>query len=100
MSDKKEGSPLKKFFAMGSGPTLETFPELVDIVVWSRFVLAIIYGGMLARGNQSGAKVLLFALNFVAFMPMLYCSTVRLSCRSLSLLSWERKRTNLLELDL
>ena len=75
MPEEKE-SLLSKFFAINSKPTMETFPELPDMIVWFRCILAVAYGLWLglASGRTGGANVI-FGLNFVSFVPVVYCST-------------------------
>ena len=71
-------SVLSKFFAINSKPTKETFPELPNIVVWVRCILAIAYGVWLGMnpGNRGGAVNLLYGMNLVTFLPVMYCSTL------------------------
>ncbi len=75
----KDGKPslLSKFLAINSKPTKETFPELPDVIVWFRFVLALVYGIWLGMSPiyRSGGANLLFGLNFITFVPVMYCST-------------------------
>jgi hypothetical protein len=75
MTETKKESVIEKFFAVNSKPTFETFPELPDAVVWMRFVLALLYGGWLGLGTQRGGAGVIFGLNFIAFVPILYCNT-------------------------
>jgi hypothetical protein len=76
MSETKQSTPLQKFFAMNSKPTKDTFPELPDMVVWMRFILALTYGAWLGLGAMStGGANVIFGLNFVTFVPIVYCST-------------------------
>lgn len=74
---ESKASILQKFFALNSKPTKETFPELPNMVIWMRFVLAACYGFWLGAGTQRGGVGILFGLNFVTFVPILYCNTVR-----------------------
>lgn len=67
---------VKKFLSPNSKPTMETFPELVDCIIWLRFALAVFFG--FYAGNQAkngGGGNLLVALNFIAFPPAVYCQT-------------------------
>mmetsp|Transcript_16873 Transcript_16873/g.38694 ORF Transcript_16873/g.38694 Transcript_16873/m.38694 type:complete len:156 (-) Transcript_16873:191-658(-) len=66
----------KKFLSPNSKPTMETFPELVDCIIWLRFVLAIFFGIWIGNEtpNRGGANIM-FGLNFIAFVPILYCQT-------------------------
>ncbi|CAB9511460.1 expressed unknown protein [Seminavis robusta] len=79
---EKESKILSKFVSFGSKPTAETFPELPDCLIWLRFVLAVSYGvfymasSAAATDNNQGIIPLFTALNFVCFMPMIYCSLV------------------------
>lgn len=55
---------------------MENFPELVDCIIWLRFALAVFFG--LWIGNESpnrGGANIMFGLNFIAFVPILYCQT-------------------------
>mmetsp|Transcript_31302 Transcript_31302/g.56735 ORF Transcript_31302/g.56735 Transcript_31302/m.56735 type:complete len:150 (+) Transcript_31302:111-560(+) len=63
---------LKKSVAFGSQPNASTFPELVDVLIWMRFVIAFIYGIQLSRKTELGAVGLLYGLNAVAFVPIMY----------------------------
>ena len=65
-----------KFLSPNSKPTMETFPELVDCIIWVRFALAVFFG--FYAGNQAkngGGSNLLVGLNFIAFPPAVYCQT-------------------------
>mmetsp|Transcript_126467 Transcript_126467/g.188716 ORF Transcript_126467/g.188716 Transcript_126467/m.188716 type:complete len:155 (+) Transcript_126467:103-567(+) len=76
MSASKKESNLGKIFAVNSKPTATTFPELPDYIVWARFVLAVGYGIWLGTSSQSrGGAGVMFGLNFIVFVPMLYCTT-------------------------
>lgn len=67
---------LKKFVSLNSKPTIETFPELPNVIVWLRCILAIIYGAWLGIGNLTrGGAGVMFGLNFITFLPIIYCST-------------------------
>lgn len=68
---------IKKFFSPGSKPTMETFPELVECMVWLRFVLAVSFGIWVSTQSdaKAGANILL-ALNFISFPPILYCKHI------------------------
>ena len=65
---------LHKFASIGSKPTPESFPELIDCVIWLRFLLAVSYG--LYLGSTVGAVHVLFGLNLVTFLPILYCQLI------------------------
>ena len=83
MSDDKSTADkvkeiMKKFFSPNSKPTLDSFPELVDCIVWLRFVLAVFFG--IYAGTQSNEKGtsganILVGLNFIAFPPIVYCQS-------------------------
>mmetsp|Transcript_15127 Transcript_15127/g.21425 ORF Transcript_15127/g.21425 Transcript_15127/m.21425 type:complete len:161 (-) Transcript_15127:80-562(-) len=68
-------SLLNKLTAWNSKPTYATFPELIDVIIWKRFVLAILYGTHLGLSQTRGAVGILFGMNVVTFFPVLYCST-------------------------
>ena len=70
-------SQLKKFVSINSKPNQDTFPELPDVIVWFRFALALLYGSFLGLSNHSkGAAGILFGLNFISFIPVLYCNFI------------------------
>lgn len=62
---------LKKLFAFGSKPNASTFPELQNVVVWMRCLMAIAYGVYLSRGTAGGVGML-YGLNVIAFVPVMY----------------------------
>jgi hypothetical protein len=62
---------LKKLFAFGSKPNATTFPELLNVVIWMRCILAIFYGIHLSRGSVGGLGML-YGLNVIAFCPVMY----------------------------
>ena len=76
MADEKK-PVLYKFFALNSKPNAKTFPELPTVILWVRFILATGYGTWLGMSSQKGAAGVMFGLNFIAFVPILYCNTVR-----------------------
>eukprot|EP00540_Astrosyne_radiata_P018963 CAMPEP_0116867914 /NCGR_PEP_ID=MMETSP0418-20121206/26888_1 /TAXON_ID=1158023 /ORGANISM="Astrosyne radiata, Strain 13vi08-1A" /LENGTH=155 /DNA_ID=CAMNT_0004503791 /DNA_START=75 /DNA_END=542 /DNA_ORIENTATION=- len=57
-------------------PNVDTFPELPDAVIWFRFVLAIVYGLHLGLSATRGAANLIFGLNVITFIPILYCQLI------------------------
>jgi hypothetical protein len=77
MTEKRSlSSNLKRMVAINSKPNAETFPELPNILIWVRFVLAIAYGTYLGVYNKSRTWAgLMMGLNFITFLPILYCST-------------------------
>lgn len=75
MTETKKKNLLLQFLAINSKPNKDTFPELPDLIVWMRFVLAIAYGSWLGLSGQKGAAGIIFGLNFVTFVPIVYCST-------------------------
>jgi hypothetical protein len=75
-SENKKDSTLSRFLAVGSKPTYETFPELPEAITWMRFVMAIGYGLSLGFNLTQGWVPLLYALNFIAFGPVLYAVVV------------------------
>lgn len=70
-------SIFSKLIAINSKPTKETFPELPNIIIWFRCILAITYGVFLGMSDthRSGGANVIFGLNFITFVPVLYCST-------------------------
>ena len=69
--DMTIASTLRTSFSFGSKPNASTFPELVNVIVWMRCLLAIGYGIYLSRGTV-GSLGMLYGLNVVAFVPMIY----------------------------
>jgi hypothetical protein len=64
---------LKKATAINSKPTEETFPELPTVLIWIRFVLAVVYGTYIGHVGMRGGAALLHTLNLIAFIPVMYC---------------------------
>ena len=73
-SDKVKET-IKKFLSPNSKPTFETFPELVDCVVWLRFSVAVFFGFWIGKQHRSGGGNILVALNLITFPPVFYCQT-------------------------
>mmetsp|Transcript_11514 Transcript_11514/g.23751 ORF Transcript_11514/g.23751 Transcript_11514/m.23751 type:complete len:157 (-) Transcript_11514:361-831(-) len=65
----------KKFLSPNSKPTLQSFPELVDCVVWLRFTLAVLFGIYAGIQGKVGGGNILVALNLIAFPPVVYCQS-------------------------
>lgn len=63
----------RKALAFHSQPTEETFPELPEVLVWFRFVLAVTYGLYLGWSGVRSSIYILQALNLITFVPVLYC---------------------------
>mmetsp|Transcript_27725 Transcript_27725/g.41957 ORF Transcript_27725/g.41957 Transcript_27725/m.41957 type:complete len:164 (-) Transcript_27725:285-776(-) len=80
---------LSKFFSIGSKPSPETFPELPTCVLWLRFVLAIVFALYLTTSLRAGAVSILFGLNVVTFVPLLFCKILLLADMD----AWENKLT-------
>lgn len=76
---------------MNSKPTPDTFPELPDVLVWYRFVLAVVFSLYLGyqevlktdpltdsnedsrfKRTTSSLSIILQALNLLAFLPFVY----------------------------
>ena len=66
-------SVLKKALALNSKPTEESFPELPEVLVWLRFLLAVAYGAFLGIKDVRSGTMPLQALNLIAFVPVMYC---------------------------
>ena len=68
---------LKKVFTVNLQPTEENFPELPDVMVWFRCIIAIAYGTYIGYNNTnvkgSSLLVLMQALNLLVFIPVLHC---------------------------
>eukprot|EP00542_Grammatophora_oceanica_P017452 CAMPEP_0194029926 /NCGR_PEP_ID=MMETSP0009_2-20130614/3552_1 /TAXON_ID=210454 /ORGANISM="Grammatophora oceanica, Strain CCMP 410" /LENGTH=161 /DNA_ID=CAMNT_0038669749 /DNA_START=10 /DNA_END=495 /DNA_ORIENTATION=- len=64
---------IKKFGAWGSKPDVNTFPELTQCVIWLRFIIAIGYGTYLGLSDSNRAIAVMFGLNAVTFVPLIYC---------------------------
>ena len=56
---------LSKAVQYNTKPTEETFPELPDVLVWLRFMLAVVYGSFLGIRNVRSATMLLHNLNLL-----------------------------------
>lgn len=69
---KKVKAVLLKGSKMNSKPTMETFPELVDLLLWFRFFLGLFYGVYLGMNTIRSATLPLQALNLIAFLPIMY----------------------------
>jgi protein-S-isoprenylcysteine O-methyltransferase Ste14 len=70
---KKLSLILKKTFSLGSQPTENTFPELLDVLVWLRFLIAICCGAWIGLGGKTGFIYVIQSLNFITFIPVMYC---------------------------
>jgi uncharacterized protein YybS (DUF2232 family) len=70
-------SLLEKFLTPNSKPTMETFPELPDCIIWMRFIMALCYATWLviSPSRLLGGANILMGINFVTFIPVLYCQT-------------------------
>eukprot|EP00531_Pseudo-nitzschia_arenysensis_P016380 CAMPEP_0116129818 /NCGR_PEP_ID=MMETSP0329-20121206/8124_1 /TAXON_ID=697910 /ORGANISM="Pseudo-nitzschia arenysensis, Strain B593" /LENGTH=156 /DNA_ID=CAMNT_0003624105 /DNA_START=109 /DNA_END=579 /DNA_ORIENTATION=- len=73
-ADKIKGI-MKKFLSPNSKPTYESFPELVDCVIWIRFILAVVFGIYAGTQGRVGGANILIALNLIAFPPVVYCQS-------------------------
>mmetsp|Transcript_36774 Transcript_36774/g.75004 ORF Transcript_36774/g.75004 Transcript_36774/m.75004 type:complete len:151 (-) Transcript_36774:57-509(-) len=69
-------SKWKKFFAVNSKPTSATFPELPDMITWLRMGLALLYGLSLGLRDTAGGVGVIFGLNVITFVPIIYISSV------------------------
>ena len=63
---------LRKSLLFNSKPTYEDFPELIDICIWIRCILACMYGHYLGTHNIRSAVQLVQCLNFITFLPVVY----------------------------
>ena len=70
---------LQKAVSIQSNPTEESFPELPDVLVWVRAILALLYGCYAGRQPLVGGAVVFQALNLLTFVPYLYCTSRFLS---------------------
>ena len=70
---------LGKLVAVGSKPTPESFPELLDCVIWIRFFLASSFGLYLGLTAAAGGAYLVYGLNIITFIPILYCQMILLT---------------------
>jgi hypothetical protein len=64
---------LQKAMMMNSQPTEQTFPELPYVIIWMRFLIALIYGTALGIRNIRGSIMILNTINLVTFIPYMYC---------------------------
>jgi hypothetical protein len=72
ISWKKLKPILQKAVEINSKPTLQSFPELVDVLLWVRFLLGTLYGLYLGTNAVKSATLPLQALNLIAFLPVMY----------------------------
>jgi hypothetical protein len=75
---EKKKSIMEKLLTPNSKPTVESFPELPECIIWMRFIMAVCYGCWLVTspsGRLRGGSNILLGLNFVTFVPVLYCTT-------------------------
>ena len=75
VNSNSTSSILSKLCSFQSKPSYETFPELPDMIIWIRIVLAVTYGISLGLRNQTGFAGILFALNVVTFLPIVYINS-------------------------
>lgn len=64
---------LQRALALNSQPTEQTFPELPYVIIWMRFVIAVVYGTVLGIRNVRGSLMILNAVNLITFIPYMYC---------------------------
>ncbi len=64
---------LQKALAVNSQPTEQTFPELPHVIIWMRFVIAVVYGTVLGIRNVRGSIMILNTVNLITFIPYMYC---------------------------
>jgi hypothetical protein len=65
---------LRKAVTIQLNPTEESFPELPDVLVWVRAILAVLYGCYVGYYQQMrGGAVVFQALNLLTFVPYFYC---------------------------
>ena len=64
---------LQKALAINSQPTEQTFPELPYVIIWMRFVIAVVYGTVLGIRNVRGSVMILNIVNLITFIPYMYC---------------------------
>lgn len=65
-----------KFLKIGSRPNAMTFPELPDIIVFFRMIIALGYGVSLGQRDQVGGIGLMFGINCITFIPIMYLNFV------------------------
>lgn len=71
-------SSFKKFTACNSSPSALTYPQLPDSIIYLRIFLGIAYGTSLGYRENStsvaltGAVGIVFGINVVVFIPILY----------------------------
>lgn len=68
-------SKWSKFFAINSKPTSATFPELPDMIMWLRMGLGLAYGLSLGMRDSVGGVGIIFGLNVIIFVPIVYISS-------------------------
>jgi hypothetical protein len=76
---KRLSDILKKFTTIGSKPKPDSFPELVDCVIWLRFGIAMMFGLYLGSSTITGGVNCIFGLNLITFIPIFYCQFLLLA---------------------
>ncbi|KAL7564252.1 hypothetical protein ACA910_012278 [Epithemia clementina (nom. ined.)] len=64
---------LSKALTYNLKPTEESFPELPAVLIWFRFVLAVVYGLYVGTHLTRSGVFLLQAFNMITFVPTMYC---------------------------
>lgn len=66
---------LQQATSINSQPTETTFPELPQVIIWMRCIIAIIYGTTLGirYHTMRGSIMILNAINLITFIPYMYC---------------------------
>jgi uncharacterized membrane protein len=71
-----EKSLMEKALMFGWKPTPAKFPELPNVIIWFRFILALCCGLYIGLAhNDRGSVNLLYALNLVTFVPVFYATS-------------------------
>eukprot|EP00550_Attheya_septentrionalis_P009746 CAMPEP_0198282020 /NCGR_PEP_ID=MMETSP1449-20131203/1895_1 /TAXON_ID=420275 /ORGANISM="Attheya septentrionalis, Strain CCMP2084" /LENGTH=155 /DNA_ID=CAMNT_0043978089 /DNA_START=161 /DNA_END=628 /DNA_ORIENTATION=- len=65
----------EKLKAFNSAPSSETFPELPEMITCLRLVLGACYGISLGMRGTAGGMGVLFGLNVITFLPIVYMSS-------------------------
>ena len=60
------------FFIPNSKPDVMTCPSLPEYMIWLRLVIGGVYGLSLGLRGQMGGVGILFGLNVITFIPLLY----------------------------
>lgn len=64
---------LNKFTTINLNPTEENFHELPTVLLWIRFLLALMFGIFIGQKNERGVSHIVQTINLIIFLPVMYC---------------------------